>query len=70
MTQDEHLASFGLGSSMMGILLLASGICFVMGLGNVLPQAYGSGNYRLVGTYQNRMIIMTIGIFAPLLIPL
>jgi len=51
MTQDEHLASFGMGSSMMGILLLASGMCFVFGLGNVVPQAYGSGNFRLVGAY-------------------
>lgn len=52
-----YLASFGLASSTLGILMLATSMCFAMGLSNVLPQAYGSGEYKLCGAYVNRMII-------------
>jgi Na+-driven multidrug efflux pump len=34
---ETYLAAFGLGSSLMSIVLLASGICFVLGLNNILP---------------------------------
>ena len=36
-TAETYLASFGLASSTMGIFLLAPGICFNLGLVNVLP---------------------------------
>lgn len=36
-TAETYLASFGLASSTMGIFLLAPGICFNLGLMNVLP---------------------------------
>jgi len=41
-TAKTYLASFGLASSTMGIMLLAVGTCFVIGLTNVIPQAYGA----------------------------
>ena len=65
-----NLAAFGLGSSLMSIILLASGVCFCLGLNNILPQAYAAKNYKLCGAYLNRMIITSTCIFAPLLLPL
>lgn len=66
----EHLAALGVGSATVSILLMASGCCYTMGLQNVVPQAFGSGEFEIIGIYLNRMIILTLCIFAPLLIPL
>lgn len=65
-----YLAAFGLGSSLMSILLLASGLCYTLGLNNMLPQTYASKNYTLCGAYLNRMIITATCIFVPFLVPL
>jgi Na+-driven multidrug efflux pump len=65
-----YLAAFGLGSSLMSIILTASGLCYCIGLSNILPQAYASKNYKLCGAYLNRMLITSTCIFAPLLLPL
>lgn len=69
-TAKTYLAAFGLGSSLMSIVLLATGLCFVFGLYTIMPQAYSSGNYKLCGAYINRMIILSTMIFAPFLIPI
>lgn len=37
-----YLAAFGMGSSVLGIVLLSLSITFSGGLGQVVPQAYGS----------------------------
>lgn len=65
-----HLAAFGLGSSTIGLLLLANGDCFSDGLTNLIPQAYGAQQYQLCGAYLNRMLILLTCIFVPFLIPL
>jgi hypothetical protein len=36
-TAETYLASFGLASATMGIFVLAPGICFCLGLTNILP---------------------------------
>jgi len=36
-TAETYVASFGLASATMGVFLLAPGICFMMGLRNILP---------------------------------
>jgi UPF0716 family protein affecting phage T7 exclusion len=36
-TAETYLASFGLASATMGIFVLAPGICFILGLMNILP---------------------------------
>ena len=53
----------------MGIILLAIGSCFVIGLLNLLPQAFGAGKFRLLGVYTNRMIIVSSIIFFLMQIP-
>jgi Na+-driven multidrug efflux pump len=63
-------ASFGLASSTLSIILQATGLCFVLALSNIIPQAYGAKNYKLCGAYLNRMIIVNTLIFVPFLIPL
>lgn len=62
---ETYLASFGIASSTMSIILLATGVCFIFGLSNIAPQAAGSGNFKLVGTYLNRFIICHLMIFVP-----
>ena len=37
MTGTEFQASFGVASSTVAILLLATSLCFVLGLGNLIP---------------------------------
>ena len=54
----------------MGIVLLAVGVTFCIGLTNIIPQAYGAKKYELCGAYLNRMIILSSAIFIPWLIPL
>lgn len=34
---ETYLASFGIASSTMGIVLLATGVCYVLGLSNIAP---------------------------------
>ena len=70
MNGEQYQAAFGIGSSTVAIFLLASSICFSCGLYNVIPQAFGSKNYKLCGAYRNRMIILVTCIFTPILIPL
>lgn len=36
-----YLAAFGVGSSTLGIILLASGLTYCVSLSNVIPQAFG-----------------------------
>jgi Na+-driven multidrug efflux pump len=36
-----YLAAFGIGSSTIGIVLFATGVCYVLALNNVVPQAFG-----------------------------
>lgn len=67
---EVYLSAFGIGSSTMSIILLASGLCFTLGLSQLIPQAYGSGNFQLCGAYLNRMIIVVTMLFGPFLIPL
>ena len=50
--------------------MLATGMCFTLGLVYVIPQAYGAGNMKLCGAFMNRMIIVSTFIFAPMLIPI
>ena len=54
----------------MSIILLAPSMCFTLGLSNLIPQAFGSKNYKLCGIYANRMIIVVSVIFIPFLIPM
>lgn len=63
-----YLAAFGMGSSVLGIVMLSVSMTFAMGLHQVLPQAYGSGELRLCGAYLNRMQIAIASIFIPLFI--
>lgn len=63
-----YLAAFGMGSSILGIIMLSVSMCFAGGLGQVLPQAYGSKEYKLCGAYLNRMQICIASIFIPLFI--
>mmetsp|Transcript_2011 Transcript_2011/g.3558 ORF Transcript_2011/g.3558 Transcript_2011/m.3558 type:complete len:323 (-) Transcript_2011:489-1457(-) len=67
---ETFQAAFGLGSSTMGILMMAPLICFNMGLTNLIPQAFGSKNYKLCGAYLNRMMVVQAMVFLPLLVPL
>jgi len=62
------MAAFGLGSSTIGIALLSTGASYTSGIMNVAPQAYGSGNYELVGCYANRMMILATIIFTPIIL--
>ena len=62
-----YLAAFGIGSSTMGITMLSVGITMIIGLTNIVPQAFGSGNLKLCGAYANRMMIivaLTLGVVA------
>lgn len=70
MTSEQYQAAFGIGSSTLAIVLLACSLCFCLGLGTIIPQAYGSGNYKLCSVYRNRMIILATCIFTPFLIPI
>jgi Na+-driven multidrug efflux pump len=54
----------------MGIVYLAVGVCFTLGLSNIVPQAVGAKEYKLCGAYLNRMIICVLSIFGPLLLPM
>ena len=36
------VAAFGLGSATMSIFMLAPGLCFTIGLSQLIPQAYGN----------------------------
>lgn len=65
---EDYLSSFGLASASLGIVLLSLGFCYSNGLFNVVPQAYGAGNYQLVGLYLNRMLILSTAIFGPVLV--
>jgi len=67
-TSKTYVASFGMASSTMGIILLAPGICYVLALSNNIPQAFGAKNYELCGAYMNRNIITVTAITLPLLI--
>ena len=69
-SSKTYVAAFGMGSSTIGILLLAPGICFCFGLSNVVPQAFGANNFKLCGAYLNRTLITSAMIFVPLLVPL
>jgi Na+-driven multidrug efflux pump len=65
---EQYLAAFGLASSTIGIILLAPGICFALGILNVVPQANGSGEYKLCGAYLNRMLICLVCLEVPVFI--
>lgn len=54
----------------MGILLLAVGTTFVIGLTALIPQAFGAGRLGLCSVYMNRMMIVTFGIFCVMQIPI
>lgn len=41
-SSKDYVAAFGIGSATMSIILLATGLCFTLGLQNVIPQAYGA----------------------------
>ena len=69
-TAETYLAAFGLASATLGICVLAPGICFCIGLSNILPQAYGARNYKLCGAYLNRFLVCTCIIFVPFMIPM
>ena len=66
----DYVAAFGIGSATMSIVLLATGLCFTLGLQQVIPQAYGAKQYELCGAYLNRMLIVVTVIFVPFLIPI
>ena len=69
-TGETFQAAFGLGSATMGILMQAPVICFNLGLANIIPQAYGSGEFKLCGAYLNRMMVVQTLVFLPILIPI
>lgn len=69
-TSETYVAAYGLASSFTGIILMASGYCFILGLNNILPQAYGAGQHKLCGAYLNRMLICVILLFTPLVVPM
>ena len=50
--------------------VFASVWCYASALTNLIPQAYGSKKYEIIGVYLNRMLILTVCIFTPLLVPL
>lgn len=60
---SQYVAAFGLSSSAISIIQLAPGLCFALGLINVIPQAHGSGETKLIGAYANRMTII-VGILS------
>ena len=70
MTGKQLQAAFGIGSSTISILLLASASSFVTGLDSLMSQAYGNNSFKLCGAYRNRMMIVTAMIFTPFLIPI
>ena len=67
---DVNQAAFGIGSSTMSIILLAPINCYMLGLQNLIPQAYGANNLKLCGAFLNRKIVSATAIFTPFLIPL
>ena len=69
-TAKEYVAAFGLGSSYLGIILLASGFCYTGALSTLVPQAFGAGNYKLIGIYMNRIRILFVVIFLPICLSL
>ena len=64
------MAGFGLGSAVVGMTVFASVWCYASALTNLIPQAYGSKNYEMIGVYLNRMLVLTVCIFTPILVPL
>jgi Na+-driven multidrug efflux pump len=46
--------------------MIATAMCFTIGLSNVIPQAYGAKQFRLIGIYKNRMQIVVTILFLPL----
>lgn len=68
MGPEDYLSAFGIASSTIGIAILSTSFCYIAALNNVVPQAYGAGNFELVGSYLNRMLILASGIFIPILI--
>eukprot|EP00356_Strombidium_inclinatum_P007903 CAMPEP_0170482006 /NCGR_PEP_ID=MMETSP0208-20121228/2219_1 /TAXON_ID=197538 /ORGANISM="Strombidium inclinatum, Strain S3" /LENGTH=508 /DNA_ID=CAMNT_0010754799 /DNA_START=8 /DNA_END=1534 /DNA_ORIENTATION=+ len=69
-TGETFQAAFGLGSATMGIIMQAPVLCFNLGLANIIPHAFGSGEYKLCGAYLNRMMILQAIVFIPVLIPI
>ena len=63
-----YLASFGVASSSLALVLLAIGQTFANGLNNIVPQAYGAKEYKLIGAYLNRMYTLISMIFIPTLL--
>jgi len=65
---QDYVAAFGIASSSIGILILSTGFCYANGLMNIIPAAYASGHYELCGAYLNRMIILSMMIFIPVIL--
>jgi len=65
---QDYVAAFGIASSSIGILILSTGFCYANGLMNIIPAAFSSGHYELCGAYLNRMLILSMGIFIPVIL--
>ena len=69
-TDEQYLAAFGIGSAVIGMLVFATIWCYAAALSNKIPQAFGSKNYEMIGVHLNRMVILVLCIFTPILVPL
>ena len=69
-TGKQYLAAFGLGQAVCSLVVFSTGTTYSAVLTNLIPQAYGSQEYEVIGVYLNRMLILASCIFVPLLLPL
>jgi len=70
MNDATILAGLGLGSLTTGIMLLATGVGFMLVMRTLIAQAHGAGEYRFCRVLINRQYFLGSLVYLVLLIPI
>ena len=70
MNDATILAGLGLGSLTTGIMLLATGVGFMLVMRTLIAQAHGAGDVRFCRVLLNRQYFLGSLVYAILLIPI
>ena len=63
-----NLAALGLGNLVISLTLNSLGISFNGSLSTLVSQAYGQKEYKMIGLYLNRNLILNVLICVPIIL--